>query len=198
MSLQSVSARRRISAKPDRGHVIVQNAAGILWTILGMVVVTVMVWSIWGMFNRSIETSNVQSIASAVKGNMKQQGKGYNFTSGTSMTGNMIQRGLAPGNMTIVGDKTSGSATLWNTWNGQVVIAPVAINGYNGGFSITYNKVPQEDCIDMSQKLAPVFTSLTVNSSVHNGEVTGESAGKECTKDSGGDGTNKLVFTYNG
>ncbi len=48
---------------------------------------------------------------------------GYAFTSGAKMTDTLIQAGAAKG-MTVSGDPASGSATLWNSWGGQIVVAP--------------------------------------------------------------------------
>ncbi|HEY2454468.1 MAG TPA: type 4 pilus major pilin [Scandinavium sp.] len=191
----------RKSGEPDRGWGITdQGSAGIIG-IIALVVVVGLVWGLWALFNSGSEASNIQDIATKTKGYMGGRG-GYNFTSGSTMTGNFIQRGFAPGNMKVVGDETSGTATLWNIWGGQVLLAPVAgSGGMNTGFSITYNSVPLRDCISLAQQFGNgiIFTQMALNSSVHSdGMVSPEDAGKECTRNSGSTGTNTLIFTVNG
>lgn len=191
----------RIGPEPDRGWGSAdQGGSGILG-ILGLVVVVGLIWGLWALFNGGQEASNISDIATKTKGYMGGR-TGYNFTSGTTMTGNFIQRGFAPGNMRVVGDADSGTATLWNAWGGQVVLAPVSSGaGMNSGFSITTNKVPMKDCISLAQQFGNggIFSEIAINSTQHpDGTVTSEEAGKECTKNSGSAGTNTMKFQVNG
>ncbi len=97
-----------------------------------------------------VEVPNLQTIVTNAQ-QLKQTQGGYNFTSGTTMTGTLIQQGGAPkACWTIQGTASSGSATMWNSYGGQVVMAPVATNGFNNGFSVTTQKVPQADCISLA------------------------------------------------
>lgn len=192
---------QQMAKQPDKGWGTAdQGSSGIIGT-LALIVVVALIWGLWALFNSGSETSNLQAIATNTKGYMGGRG-GYAFSSGTTMTGNLIQRGLAPSSMRVVGDESSGTATLWNTWGGQVVLAPVSSGaGINNGFSITYNKVPLKECISIAQQYGngAIFNEITLNSSVHSdGSVTAEEAGKECTKNSGSTGTNTMVFTVNG
>ncbi len=193
--LPTVSPRR----SPHRGWAIMENGTIAILVVIVVAVVVGMLWGLWGKKDVAVETSNIQSIVSSTRGYLKGNG-GYSFTSGTTMTGTLIQIGGVPKGMTVQGDSTSGTATLWNSWGGQVVVAPVASNGFNNGFSVTYPQIPQDACIAMAQQLgAGAFSSITINSTQHtNGIVTAETAGKECTKNSGTTGQNTLVFTVNG
>ena len=192
--------RKRTDGGPDKGWGTAdQGGSGIVGIII-LVVVVGLIWGLWKLFDSGSETANIQDIATKTKGYMGGR-NGYDFTSGTTMTGYFIQRGLAPSGMKVVGDKTSGSATLWNTWGGQVVLAPVSGGaGVNTGYSITYNKVPQEDCISIVKQFgAGFFSAISINSTAHSdGQVTSEQGGKECTQDTGSTGNNILVFTKNG
>ncbi|EBU5081929.1 pilus assembly protein PilX [Salmonella enterica subsp. enterica serovar Eastbourne] len=185
---------------PDKGWGTADQGGSGIIGILVLVVVAGLIWGLWKMFDSGSETANIQDIATKTKGYMGGR-NGYDFTSGTTMTGYFIQRGLAPSGMKVVGDKTSGSATLWNTWGGQVVLAPVSSGaGVNTGFSITTNKVPQEDCISFVKQFGTgFFSEISINSTVHSdGEVTSEEGGRECTQDTGSNGNNTLIFTKNG
>jgi len=195
MSVQTASFRRQ----PHRGWAIMENGSIALLVVVVIVLVAGLIIGLWNRKDVAVETTNVQSIVTSTRGYLKGQ-TGYNFTSGTTMTGTLIQIGGVPKGMTVEGDATSGTATLWNTWGGQVVLAPVASEGgFNNGFSLTYPQVPQDACIAMAQQLSGSFASLAINSTVHSdGVVTAETAGQECTKNSGTSGQNTLIFTVNG
>ncbi|MBA0190415.1 type 4 pilus major pilin [Pectobacterium odoriferum] len=103
--------------------------------------------------------------------------------------------------ITIQGARSSGTATLWNSWGGQIVLAPVASNGFNNGFTLTSEKIPQEACIAIVTRMSASGTAsgITINSASHeDGLVSLESAGSECLADTGRTGQNKLTFTING
>lgn len=186
--------------QPDRGWGSADTGGAGLTTIVAVVVVAAGIFGLWRMFDSGNESANLQEIATKTKGYMGGR-SGYDFTSATTMTGNFIQRGLAPSGVKIVGDATSGSATMWNTWGGQILLTPVSSGaGVNTGFSVTYNKVPQEDCISFARQYGTgFFSAVSINSTAHSdGQVTAEQGGKECTQDSGSTGTNTMVFTRNG
>lgn len=133
----------------------------------------------------AVETSNLQSIVTNAQQLKQVQGE-YNFTSGTTMTGRLIQIGGTTKGMTVQGTTSSSTAMLWNSYGGQVVIAPVAV-GFNNGFSVTSHKAPQADCI-----------AITINSTAYNdGVVSTELAGKAYSSDTGMTGNNTLVFIHN-
>jgi len=184
---------------PHRGWAVMEHGAIAILVIVVVGLVAGLLWALWSKKDVAVETNNIQSIVSSTRGYLKGNG-GYNFTSGTTMTGTLVQIGGVPKNMTVQGDSTSGTATLWNSWGGQVVVAPVASNGFNNGFSVTSPQIPQDACISMAQQLGSgAFSSITINSTQHSdGLVTAETAGKECTKNSGTAGQNTLVFAVNG
>lgn len=184
----------------DRGWGTADTGGSGLTTVVAVVLVASGLFGLWRLFDSGNESANLQEIATKTKGYMGGR-SGYDFTSATTMTGNFIQRGLAPSSIKVVGDATSGSATMWNTWGGQILLTPVSSGaGVNTGFSVTYNKVPQEDCISFARQYGTgFFSAVSINSTAHsNGQVTAEQGGKECTQDSGSTGTNTMVFTRNG
>lgn len=190
----SVSVRRQ----PHRGWGIIENGTIAILIIIVIVYVVSKLWGLWTQKDVAMEVTNYQSIITYVRGNFKQT-SGYNFTSAATMTGTVIAAGGAKG-MTIQGDETSGTATMTNTFGGQVVITPVAANGFNNGFSLSSAKIPQDACISIAQQMGNgAYTSVSINSSAHtDGNVSAETATKECIKDSGGTGQNTLTFTVNG
>ncbi|RQM37906.1 type 4 pilus major pilin [Erwinia psidii] len=186
--------------RPDRGWGILEHGSIALATLMVIAIVGSLIYGLWGKKSVAVETSNIQTLVSNAQ-QLKQGQGGYNFTSGTTMTGTLIQLGGAPRGMTVQGTASSGSATLWNSYGGQVVIAPVASDGFNNGFSVTSQKVPLADCIAVTTQLgsAGAFSAITINSTDYSdGIVSAESAGKSCTSDSGMTGGNTLVFTHNG
>ncbi|CCP01882.1 prepilin [Erwinia amylovora Ea644] len=194
MSVQTVDKRQQ-----DRGWGILEHGTIGIITLMVLTVVGAWLWSLWSKKSVAIETSNIQTIVANAQ--MLKSNNSYNFTSGSTMTGTLIQIGGAPKGMTVQGTGSSGSATLWNGYGGQVVLAPVASNGFNNGFSVTAQKVPQADCIAITTQFgsAGAFSAITINSTgFSDGVVSAESAGKACSPDSGMTGNNTLVFTHNG
>ncbi|WJV67857.1 type 4 pilus major pilin [Pectobacteriaceae bacterium CE70] len=190
----SVSVRRQ----PHRGWGIIENGTLAILIIVVIVYVVSKLWGLWTQKSVAMETTNYQSLITYVRGNFKGPG-GYDFTSAGTMTGTVIAAGGAKG-MTIQGDATSGSATMFNTFGGQVILTPVASNGFNNGFSLSSAKIPQDACISIAQQMGNgAYSSVSINSTAHtDGNVTAETAAKECVKDSGGTGQNTLTFTVNG
>ncbi|WP_252997148.1 type 4 pilus major pilin [Shigella sonnei] len=71
--------------------------------------------------------------------------------------------------MTVQGDKTSGTATLYNAWGGAVTVAPASTSGFNNGFTVTYDKVPQDACIQIATRISKtgLTNGITLNSTAH-------------------------------
>lgn len=188
------------TTRHDRGFSA--DAGGTMLLILvftGFVIAGV--WALWGQKDEGVEQTNLQRLATNTMGMMRDV-DGYSFTSGAKMTGALIQKGAAKG-ITIKGEPSSGTATLTNVWGGAIVVAPDAGGGtgFNNGFTITTEKVPQSACIAltvaMSRGGGP--TAIKINGTSHaDGKVTGENASSECTADNGRLGVNTLVFSYNG
>lgn len=125
------------------------------------------------------ESSNIQTIITSTQGLLKGS-DGYTFTSGAKMTGALIQMGGVPKTMTVRGTPSSG---------------------FNNGFTVTYEKVPQDACIQIATQISRtgLTNGITLNSTAHSdGKVTTEEASAQCTADNGSTGTNKLIFTING
>lgn len=149
--------------------------------------------------NVGTESSNIQSLITSSQ-NLLKANDGYSFSSGAKMMGALIQMKVQPKGMTVRGTATSGSATLYNGWGGAVTLSPVTVSGFSNGFSLTYEKVPQNACVQLVTQLSrnAVADAITINSTAHSdGRVTTEAASAECTADNGSSGTNKLIFTLN-
>lgn len=145
------------------------------------------------------EASNIQSLMTSSQ-NLLKGSDGYTFTSGAKMMGALIQMKVQPRGMTVRGTASSGNATLYNGWGGAVTLSPVTVSGFSNGFSLTYELVPQNACVNLITQLSRsrVADAITVNSTAHSdGIVTTEEASTQCTADNGSTGTNKLIFTMN-
>ncbi|EKK3319400.1 pilus assembly protein PilX [Salmonella enterica] len=192
---------------PDSGPA--QQAKGwgmmeqIIIALAVIVVIALVLGSVYLLHSRTnvaSESSNVQTIITSTQGLLKGT-DGYTFTSAAKMTGALIQMGGVPKSMTIRGTPSSGTATLYNTWGGSVTVAPSTTAGFNNGFTVTYEKVPQDACIQLATQISRtgLVNGITLNATAHSdGKVTTEQASAQCTADSGSTGTNKLIFTVNG
>ncbi len=134
-----VQTSDRHQPKTDHGWGILEYGSIALVTIVVLAIVEP--WYVdCGKKSVAVETSNLQSIVTNAQQLKQVQGE-YNFTSGTTMTGRLIQIGGTTKGMTVQGTTSSSTAMLWNSYGGQVVIAPVAV-GFNNGFSVTSHKAP--------------------------------------------------------
>ncbi|WP_210512600.1 type 4 pilus major pilin [Pantoea ananatis] len=183
-----------------RGALNLQEAV-----IVGIASLLVLVWVLSSgnsLFSRSDyteEMSNAGEIMTNTRGMLKTSGM-YQFSSAAAMTGALIQFGGAPGSMAVVGTKSSGTASLTNRWGGSTTVGPVSTSGgQNTSFELTYTKVPQEACTQMSQKMSSAnnVASTSINGSSTSGTVSASVAAAQCSADSGSSGTNTLVFTSN-
>ncbi|MCL6392481.1 pilus assembly protein PilX [Pectobacterium atrosepticum] len=184
---------------PHRGWAIMENGAVALVVIVVIVAILGSIYMLWGRKNVATEITNYQNMITSAQG-LLNDGGGYDFSSGTKMTGSLIQVGGAKGVKT-QGTISSGNATLWNTWGGQIIMSPVAANGFNNGFTLATEKIPQDACITIATRMSSAGTvsGITINSSAHaDGKVSLETAGTECLADNGRTGQNKLTFTVNG
>ncbi|WP_286205970.1 type 4 pilus major pilin, partial [Escherichia coli] len=101
----------------------------------------------------------------------------------------------------VVGDKRFVTATLYHACIGAVTVVQASINGFNNAFTVTYDKVPQDACIQIATRISKtgLTNGITLNSTAHSdGKVTTEEASTQCKADNGSTGTNKLIFTING
>lgn len=185
---------------PHRGWGIMEQGAVALGVIAVVGLVLGGIWGLRSKTNIGAESANIQSIITSTQ-NLMQGSDGYSFSSGAKMMGALIQMDAIPRTMKISGKRSSGTATLHNTWGGDVTLTPVATGGFANGFTLTYEKVPQSECIQLSTVLskAAVANGITINNASHaDGKVTTEDASAQCTEDNSGSGTNKLLFTVNG
>lgn len=184
----------------DKGWGIMEQGAIALIVIVVIALVLGGLYMLRSRTSVANESANIQTIITSTQGLLKG-GDGYTFTSSARMTGALIQMGGVPKSMTVRGTPSSGSATLYNSWGGNVTIAPASTSGFNNGFTVTYEKVPQDACIQIATQISRsgLTNGITVNSTAHSdGKVTTEEASAQCTADNGSTGTNKLIFTING
>ncbi|KAB3088189.1 pilus assembly protein PilX [Escherichia coli] len=187
-------------ASHDKGWGIMEQGAIALVVIVVLTLVFGGLYMLRSRTSVANESSNIQTIITSTQGLLKGS-DGYTFTSSAKMTGALIQMGGVPRTMTVRGTPSSGSATLYNSWGGDVTIAPASTSGFNNGFTVTYEKVPQDACIQITTQISRtgLTNGITLNSTAHSdGKVTTEEAGAQCTADNGSTGTNKLIFTING
>ncbi|NIH33146.1 type 4 pilus major pilin [Hafnia paralvei] len=182
-----------------------RGEANLLALVISIAVVAIMVISVMN-FGANIsdsngiqaEYSNGTAVISNARARLKTDGI-YDFSGAADMTGALIQLGGAPKGM-IVGNKTSGSATLKNQFGGSVTLTPTTSNGSaKAAFSVTYNAYPYEACTQLATQMsaAPSIVSTSINGTANTGSVTAANAGKQCVADSGSTGKNTLVFSTN-
>lgn len=168
----------------------------VILAVIAIMVITIFLnaGSLFGKNETSNELANVQDIMTNTRTLLKTQGV-YDFSDSSAMMGALIEFGGVPKSMTVVGESTSGSATLINTWGGSVTLAPAASSGGKTGFTLTYEKVPQQACATLATKVSQAVAETAINGSSTVGTVSATTAGSQCTKDSGSTGTNTLKFT---
>jgi type II secretory pathway pseudopilin PulG len=67
-----------------------------------------------------------------------------------------------PSNM--VNDPSTPATGVNNVWGGTVTVAPASVNaGTNNGYTFTYAKVPQAECVDLVSAMDSVFVILNVD-----------------------------------
>ncbi|HED2436074.1 TPA: pilus assembly protein PilX [Citrobacter freundii] len=195
-------------SQPSRASAVMTHHRG--WAFLEQgsiaLIVLVLIGIVLGAYfglksnvNVGKESSNIQSIITSTQ-NLLKGSDGYTFTSGAKMMGSLIQMKALPKTMTVRGTASSGNATLYNGWGGAVTLSPVTVSGFANGFSLTYELVPQDACVQLSTQLSRVgiADAITINSTAHtNGIVTTEEASAQCSADNGSTGTNKIIFTVN-
>ncbi|MGQ6146074.1 type 4 pilus major pilin [Serratia sp. IR-2025] len=183
-----------------RGSMTIQETGIVLVLVLLVIIGVVMAGS--SLFSRndaSTEYTNASELLTNSRAMLKTAGI-YNFGTADAMTGALIQFGGAPGNMTVVGTKSSGTAKLQNTWGGNVTVQPVSTaGGQKTSFSLTYTSVPQEACVALGTKISvmPNIGITQINGTSTNGVISANAIGTQCTADKGSVGQNTLTFTSN-
>lgn len=183
-----------------------RGEANLLALVITLAVVAVMVISVIKFGSGISDSNNVQaeysngtSIITNARARLKTDGI-YDFSGAADMTGTLIQFGGVPGGMKIDGNKTSGTATLRNSFGGTVTLAPATSSGSaKSAFTLTYNGIPYEACTQLATSMssAPSIITTSINGTANNGTVSAANAGKQCTANSGSSGQNTLAFTTN-
>lgn len=193
-------AAAEIRKSSHRGWGIMEQGGVALLVIAVIALVLGGIYGLKSKTNVGTESSNIQTIITSTQSLMAGS-DGYSFSSGAKMMGALIQMNAIPRTMRVGGDRSSGTATLYNTWGGEITLDTVTSGGFANGFKLTYQKVPQAECIQLAAELSKsaIANGIAINSTSHDdGKVTVEEASAQCTADSNGAGTNKLVFTVNG
>ncbi|MCU6244034.1 type 4 pilus major pilin [Enterobacter asburiae] len=180
----------------NRGWLSLELTGVLLIIIVAIIGVVEWIHSSFSQNDISNELANVNSIMTSTRSLLKGS-TGYDYSSAANMTGTLIQYGGVPSTMDIHGTASSGTATVTNVWGGKVTEQPVAISGTaNAGFSLTYNKVPQQACATLTTKLSSgsMVTQTTINGTVITGEVSPAKAGTTCNADTGGAGNNVIIW----
>ncbi len=149
--------------------------------------------SLFGKNETSTELANTQEIMTNTRTLLKTQGV-YDFSDAATMMGTLIQFGGVPKSMSVVGEASSGSATLINTWGGNVTLEPTSSGSGKTGFTLTYEGVPLEACATLTTKVSQAVAETSINGTTTVGTVSASVASGQCTKDNGSAGTNTLKF----
>ncbi len=204
MQIETSAAAQTTGAGPNlgthRGWAIMEQGGVALAVIAVIALVVGAMYGLRSKTNVGTESSNIQTIITSTQ-NLMAGSDGYSFSSGAKMMGALIQMNAVPRTMRVGGDRTSGTATLYNTWGGEITIDPIKTNGFANGFKLTYDKVPQAECIQIATSVAKsgVANGIAINSNSHDdGKLTTEDASSQCSADNSGSGSNKLAFTVNG
>lgn len=192
-----------LSRRPTPVHRGEANLLGLGLTIaIGAVLAYAVISFASGLFGSNdiqTEYSNETTVLTNARARLKTDGI-YDFSGTTDMTGAFIQLGGAPKGM-IVGNKTSGAATLKNQFGGAVTLAPTSSNGSaKTAFMLTSNSIPYEACTQLATQMsaAPNVATTAINGTANSGTVSAANAGKQCIGDNGSTGKNTLVYTTNG
>lgn len=183
-----------------KGSITLSEA--IVWFLLLMFVIIGILAATRSAFSSNDvnnELDNVEFMVNKTRTLLKQGGI-YDFSDEGAMTGILVEYGGVPDTMNIIGDKSSGSATVQNIWGGAVTEAPVAdSNGSNSGFSVTYNDVPQAACAALAGKLSAtgLIDTTSINGTATDGALSVTDASSQCSVDNGSKGSNVLIFTSN-
>lgn len=180
----------------NRGWLSLELTGVLLIIIVAIIGVVAWIGGAFSQNDTSNELANVNSIMTQTRGLLKGS-TGYDYSSAANMTGTLVEYGGVPTTMSIHGTISSGTATVTNVWGGAVTVQPVTVSGTaNAGFSLTYNKVPQQACATLTTKLSSgsMVTQTTINGTAVTGEVSPSKAGTSCTADTGGAGNNVIIF----
>ncbi|EPM5457651.1 type 4 pilus major pilin [Salmonella enterica] len=188
--------------RPLRGITLGISEANFWAVLAGVVIVSVLaaLAATYLHMHNNTEMETVQSVITTTQNELGTNGV-YNYDGADDMTGTLAEAGGLPSNITVVGDKSSGSATLLNIWKGALTVEPVAgSDGSNTSFLVTEEEVPQDACIQLSTGIsaAGLTSKVAVNGTETEGVLEKSDAASQCTEDDSGQGTNILKFTVAG
>ncbi|WP_235424031.1 type 4 pilus major pilin [Citrobacter koseri] len=180
----------------NRGWLSLELTGVLLIIIVAIIGVVAWIGGAFAENDTSNELANINSIMTNTRGLLKGS-TGYDYSSAANMTGTLVEYGGVPSTMSIHGTASSGTATVTNIWGGAVTVQPETISGTTGaGFSVTYEKVPQQACTTLTTKLSSgsMVTQTTINGTVLTGEVSPAQAAGGCVADDGGAGSNTIIL----
>ncbi|WP_241572859.1 type 4 pilus major pilin [Rosenbergiella nectarea] len=173
-----------------------------IWITISLVVLIIGISLGGGLFSKNdtnTELSNISELMNNTRTMLKTNGV-YNFDKQESMIGSLIQFGGAPGNMSVIGDKTKGNARLHNVWGGDVSLAPKTDdNGDATKFVLSYAGVPQEACITLVEKLSTMsfIQEVDINGNINQGQISAGSVGAQCVTKNSEHQDNNISFISN-
>ncbi|GAA0479067.1 MULTISPECIES: type 4 pilus major pilin [Tatumella] len=171
-----------------------------IWITISLIVLVIGISVGSGLFSRNdtnTEMGNISELMTNTR-NMLKVGGSYQFASDREMTGALIRFGGAPGNMAIMGDKSSGQAILNNLWGKSVTLAPDSVSGQgsDSGFVLRYDGVPDEACTTLITKLGSTtfIDHIRVNGHDYTSSQGAAMAAADCQSAEGGKDNNRLEF----
>lgn len=88
--------------------------------------------------------------------------------------------------------------TVTNSFGGSVTVAPASITGSDDSFSITYNSVPQSECVSLTNGVADMFKIIDVDgTAVKTLSAPTVNVATLTSQCAGGAASNTLVFEGN-
>lgn len=168
----------------DRGAISLFEAG--IWITISLIVLVIGISVGGGLFSRNdtnTEMSNISELMTNTR-NMLKVGGSYNFASDKEMTGALIRFGGAPGNMSVIGDKHSGQATLANVWGKDVTLVPIdsGNTGTDNAFTLRYEGVPADACTTLVTKLSSVdfIDHIAINGHDYQSNQGAAAAASDC------------------
>ncbi|WP_145592808.1 type 4 pilus major pilin [Yersinia bercovieri] len=172
----------------------------IIWMVIAGVTMAAVYAASKGAFSSSDTSKELNSYNEMMAKTprlLKNAGQ-YPYSGSSDMTGTyIVMASGAPVGLNLVGTASSGSASLTNTYGGEVTLTPVTSSGgQKSGFSLTTAGIPQDACTVLATTLSSSSNVVTtkVNGTSTSGPLTSAKAVQQCTADSGSTGNNTLIF----
>lgn len=136
--------------------------------LLVLAVVVVVIAGAFAVYTQltSSGTAQTESTALAATQAKIREVYGTNARRYTGLTEGDVAAGrMAPASMLSDTDADGNPDALVSGFGALITIAPVAVNGANDGFAITYTDVPSQECVDLVPRLATQFKYIQVAAS---------------------------------